>query len=650
MKTVNTYYRSKGEFESFLKLNNFKIDDEYLVQVFTGIVNKSYIESLLKDIEFILPNAVIIGSTTDGEILDTVVSTTQTVVSVSKFYKTKINASYIKYNNEPIYEQSRKLAQSICDESSKLIISFADGLNTDGEQYLKGISSLCSKLYVAGGLSGDNATFKQSFVFINGKVIDKGAVAVSLSGELNIHTDFSFDWEPIGKELIITKVVDNVVYTIDNKSAYDTYKYYLGDEVAQRLPAIGIEFPLIIQRNGVNIARAVTGILEDGALRFAGDLVKGDIVRFGYGNSHLILENSIKIVDKLIKKPIESIFVYSCMARRRFLNNMISRELDPLSALAPMCGFFTYGEFFTSTNSKELLNQTMTVLVLSESDRLMEKHNFNMNYANDDLYTISSKALSHLINVTSLELEEINSQQYKLISSQSKMALMGDMIANIAHQWRQPLSTISTAITAIKLQRDIGVLKDSFFDKSTDKILDNVDFLADTITTFRNFLKEDKEVHVVVVQDIIKQALLIVGSTLQDYHIDIIQNIDYKEEYKIKIAGQELVQVLINIIYNAKDALIENKQKVRQIKIKCKDENSYISIIISDNAGGIPFNIMNKIFDPYFTTKGEEKGTGLGLHMCKSIVEKNMEGEISVKNKKRGAAFYIKLPKYIDYD
>jgi len=161
-------------------------------------------------------------------------------------------------------------------------------------------------------------------------------------------------------------------------SAVSMYSKYLGDEIADSLPAVGIEFPLIITRNGMKIARAVLGKEDDGSLIFAGNIHEGDKVQFGYGNSGMILSEAVNTRKQIDMPCVESIFIYSCMARRRFLNEAISIELTPLANLAPSVGFFTYGEFFTSTENSdsrffdgmncELLNQTMTVLSMSESD------------------------------------------------------------------------------------------------------------------------------------------------------------------------------------------------------------------------------------------------------------------------------------------
>jgi nitrogen-specific signal transduction histidine kinase len=662
MRTVNTYYTNKEELRFFLSKEGILSEDNILVQVFTGIPDKKYIKKLTDTVLSVVPNAKIIGSTTDGEIFDASVSVLRTVLSFSVFQNTSIQVSHIKYDDSPIKELSSRLVKKVSQDNMKFIISFADGLNTDGEKYLKGIADTFDDIVVAGGLSGDNAQFNEAFVFTHELIISKGAVAASFSGDIEVYRGFNFNWEPIGKELTITEVENNIVKTIDGVSAYDTYKYYLGEDVAKKLPAIGIEFPLILKRDDLNIARAVTGVCGDGSLKFAGDLNIGDKVRLGYGNSELILNSSFDIPNELLSFQPESVFIYSCMARRRFMNHLIEKELSPLNHISTISGFFTYGEFYTRKNGQfVLLNQSMTVLALRESKPVQNKKDQKIiedDISNEDLDTISTKALFHLINITSKELDKINknlsqsvqrekkiiSQQRKRIEAQAKMAQMGDMISHISHQWRQPLSTISTAITSVQVQKELGILKDEYFERTTDTIVKNVNYLGDTIRVFRDFLKEDKIKKEISVQSVLKMGLDISSSIFKDHHIKIFDEIDYKQKQMVNLVPGELIQVIINILNNAKDAIVQNEIKGGFVKITSKNLKNNVVISICDNAGGIPENIIDNIFDLYFTTKDKTNGTGLGLHMCKEIIENYMEGKIGVQNIENGCCFYIEVP------
>ena len=160
----------------------------------------------------------------------------------------------------------------------------------------------------------------------------------------------------------------NRVYKISGLTPLEFYEKYLGSYVAKALPATGIEFPLIIERNNIPVARAVVAKHEDGSLSFAGNLEKGDIVKFGFGNIELIMNNPIKSLFKNYPiEDIESIFIYSCMARRRYMPNMVDIEIKPFSQIAPTSGFFTYGEFYHTEGHNQLLNQSLTLVALTEN-------------------------------------------------------------------------------------------------------------------------------------------------------------------------------------------------------------------------------------------------------------------------------------------
>jgi len=404
MKSVSTYYTDFVTLESFIKSKHILNSPSLLIQIFTAINETAFIEEVLENLTYLLPNAIIIGSTTDGEIMSGRVSTHQTVISFTAFEKTQLK-TYTARHQKDGYFTGKTLANALVEKNTKLIIAFADGLNTNGEYFLEGINEVDKNVIVAGGLAGDNATFTQTYVFTKDEIISHGAVAVALnSRHLNVHNDYSFNWRRIGKPLTITKVIGNRVYTIDNRTAVDTYIHYLGDKMAEGLPAIGIEFPLITVRNGLNVARAVLVKHDDGSLSFAGNFNKGDKVQFGYGDTQEILKYSQNIFNRIAKNPPEVIFVYSCMARRHFMSDVIEEETLPLNDIAPVSGFFTYGEFFTS-NNKELLNQTMTLVALSEGLDTVT-HTVRCIEEERVISNSSTNALIHLINVTSAEVME----------------------------------------------------------------------------------------------------------------------------------------------------------------------------------------------------------------------------------------------------
>jgi signal transduction histidine kinase/DNA-binding response OmpR family regulator len=247
------------------------------------------------------------------------------------------------------------------------------------------------------------------------------------------------------------------------------------------------------------------------------------------------------------------------------------------------------------------------------------------------------------------ELEQLTQKkliQQKHLAEHAKMAQMGSMVGSIAHQWRQPLSVISTIASGIQVRNSIGNVDRDQIEESMEKVLETTNYLSDTITTFRNFLKEKKEFKVVDIQDRLDVALKIVNVTLKENSITLNKNIDSDTPLKVEIVTGELVEVIINIINNAKDAICDRDEKLNNpqinITLSKKDQNAIIEI--EDNAGGIPENILPKIFDEYFTTKNEHKGTGLGLFMSKQVIEESLRGKLHAQNTNQGAKFTIELP------
>jgi two-component system C4-dicarboxylate transport sensor histidine kinase DctB len=239
---------------------------------------------------------------------------------------------------------------------------------------------------------------------------------------------------------------------------------------------------------------------------------------------------------------------------------------------------------------------------------------------------------------------EKNLEHEKHINAQARLVSMGEMISNIAHQWRQPLSTITTLSTGASFKKELNVLSDKEFYESMEIINTQSQYLSETIDTFRDFIKQDKVLKETILQKRISIALNIVNATIKDHHIKLIDKIDYKDPIKIKLILGELSQVIINIINNAKDILVEKKIDEPWIKIDLKKKKDKAIITIEDNAGGMSEEVKQRIFEPYFTTKHESQGTGLGLYMSYKIITQSLMGDLYVENTKHGAKFYIELP------
>ena len=226
---------------------------------------------------------------------------------------------------------------------------------------------------------------------------------------------------------------------------------------------------------------------------------------------------------------------------------------------------------------------------------------------------------------------DLNNKQQHILSQQSKMASMGEMLGNIAHQWRQPLSLITTAATGMKLQKEFDTLDDKAFNESIDNITNSALYLSKTIDDFRNFFRTDKESTIFTIKQSLEKVSQLTKASFKNYDISCEKDIEDIEIFGLE---NEFLQALINIINNSKDALVATKENEKVILISSYfDKKTNKAIIkIKDNAGGIDEDIIDKISEPYFTTKHQSKGTGIGLYMTEEIILKHMNGNLYFKN------------------
>ena len=247
-----------------------------------------------------------------------------------------------------------------------------------------------------------------------------------------------------------------------------------------------------------------------------------------------------------------------------------------------------------------------------------------------------------------LEIQK-NEEKNRILIQQSRMASMGEMIENIAHQWRQPLSTISVAASGMEVKKEFSTLSDEEFFEGINHIKKSTVYLSNTIDDFRTFFIKEKKTSQMNIKNAIEKALELMGNTFMQQRINLVKNI---EEIEILSLENELIQVLMNIFVNAKDALKQTLGDEKYIIIDVFKKEDNLIIQIKDSAKGIDEKIIDKIFEPYFTTKHKFKGTGIGLYMSKLLVEKHLKGSIKTSNTEftfmdkihKGALFEIILP------
>ncbi len=306
-----------------------------------------------------------------------------------------------------------------------------------------------------------------------------------------------------------------------------------------------------------------------------------------------------------------------------------------------------------------IFNMFLVVMIVTWYEKIKD--------SSEQQLLLSKRNLEKEVELKTAELRELNENLEKRIKEeitkntkaqqqmlqQSRLAQMGEMISMIAHQWRQPLGAIASTSADLRMKiilDKFDVLNDpkeyeklkNYFNKQLNQIEAYVQTLTTTIDDFRNFYKPNKLTKTLYVKEPILKALNIIQESIKSSGIKIKQ--EYNSTKKVTVFDSELTQVFLNILKNAQDNFKEKSIKNPYIMIRTSDEDGIVKIEFSDNGGGIKDEIAEKIFDPYFSTKDEKNGTGLGLYMSKTIIEEHHKGKLYIKNKNGGVSFIIELP------
>lgn len=263
---------------------------------------------------------------------------------------------------------------------------------------------------------------------------------------------------------------------------------------------------------------------------------------------------------------------------------------------------------------------------------------------NSDQLNLLKAVMNEMIDNLELRIQQEISERTKqeqLLIQQSKLAAMGNMIGNIAHQWRQPLGEINAVLMIVQVRQHFGDLTEAFLTEKIEECNHITAYMSNTISDFQNFFKPSKDKEIFEINDTCERAISIIQASLRYHSIELLFNAT--EEIKVLGYLNEFAQALLNILSNAKDVLIDRQIEMPFIHMSVKNGEKYTLIKIEDNGGGIAPEYLERIFEPYFTTKHAKQGTGIGLYMTKMIIENNMNGIVTVKNTEHGALFTIKI-------
>lgn len=361
---------------------------------------------------------------------------------------------------------------------------------------------------------------------------------------------------------------------------------------------------------------------------------------------------SKRVEDPITKEPLGTLYIRYSNAHSQELSNKLFDQLILLSLLALMLFSFAFlyfrKQFFLLTEISEWIGGYSFSTTTKP---------FKYNSHNREIQTIISSANTMLGTIENYkeQMEHINAklehrieievaqrrQKEQLLIHQSRLAAMGEMIESIAHQWRQPLNIIGLAMSNIDMKRQLGILDDAELQNNSDIITTNITFMSNTIDDFRNFFNLNKEQVSFKPIKPINDIFHLLSEQLHFAKITYTVHNECDEE--IYGVVNEFKQVILNIINNAKDAISADEEGGKiDVFLRCGKNHLFIDI--SDTGGGIPHEIIPRVFEPYFTTKFQKQGTGIGLYMSKVIVEQHFGGTISVTNNDFGAVFTLELP------
>lgn len=605
MKTYNYLYHH-GQIDELIDFSLFKEKPNLLIQLFCG-QDGSVLSYLTKTLLCHLPQAICIGTTTDGEICEERVTTLQSSISITVFDHTTLKTAFVQ--EEDSFQGGLKLARDLITSRTKLLILFSDGTHTNAENLLQGIESFDCTIPLCGGMAGDNGKLKQTFISSQNHIFDKGAVGVSLNSDrLKVATDYKFDWKSIGVEHTIQEAKGNRIYKIDGMKPVKFYEKYLGSHVSP------IEFPLIVKKNGVKTARAVIARHSDGTLSFAGNLSEGDKVKIGFGDAKSLFRDPIKAMKKLHQIQAQTFFLYSCMARRRYMPDLIRFEVEPFARLAPTAGFFTYSEFFHSQGRNKLLNQTLTAVALSEceeEDSALCVKNLQIKRRSEEAsYAQTIESLTHLIqqsardyDIQSKKLEEQMNYSKNLLASHKQF------LHYTVHEMNMPLSVIMANIELHEMELGKSVY------------LENIEVAAKSIFSLYDDLSYlVRRNQMVYLKRRINLAEYV--RTRVDFFAQVASKA--KSRFHFQIPDEPLI-----LFFNeTKLQRIVDNNLTNAIKYTFENEPIFISIsrikdkaCLSITSHSRKIQEPERVFEEYYREEEVQDGFGLGLNLVKKICQ-----------------------------
>jgi signal transduction histidine kinase len=681
MKQHVYYYDQNDNFLAWVEKHNIQNSDKLLIEINFSHSDKKELKTLLKKLKKRFPEATIIGMQSFTSFINHRVTdlNTQPIISLIEFETSTISSVVLDLNKSHIKGQEQtpnvlEIENYLQPDTQALqILSSYNDHNTS--TYINTLGRAFGRLKIfGGGATNKEHNSENTFIFHNGTIYDKAIILIFMHGDnLSVELFQSFDWKPISKKKKITRVEESDVLTIDQSPALDIYKKYFPN--IEEDPSVFVQVPLYVSKNNISYtANILNRNFSNQSVTTAQELHEGDIVQLSIGNYNSMMNRTQEINDFLSNTPAQALWIGACISYEYGFRIPIIHYISNIKNKNHIFGYSTFQEYYNTENQPNTAhNHTFIMAAISESnseyislEEYTGKNITPFEIANKNLYSIMHKTanelnlltenLENMVNQRTKQLETLNRElqlkinnavrkvkrQNAIMNQQSRLASMGEILENIAHQWRQPLNTVSWIMNDTLIKAKLGKANEINLEELAKKVNHSVQFLSDTIEDFRRFVDHSDLAQTFNIKRTIESTILLIKETLVKSKIQI--ELDCPNNITYKGFENDFKHVIMNLINNARDAFEERKILDGLIFIRVYHEKDELIIAVRDNAGGISKPILKNIFEPYFTTKHKTKGTGLGLYMSKNMIER-VHGSIeaiSIMNKK--TTFIIKLP------